>query len=323
VVISNLVSGKYTFRFTGTDNAGASATDDVSIIVSDPNSSSTENSTSQIIKYVGVNVYGGENPSTIEGWNNWNIGKAYSTNIQSGALLYHDGTNSGISVHLSMSNAIADNSAGYAGSMAPSEILRHTSFSNETRMLTISGLSTSKKFNLELYASRGGNQGSSTIFTINQSTVTINSYFNTDNKAVFNNLSPNANGQLQIEIKNGNPHGYNYLNGFALAEITTGQASTVNTMNASATENTSISGSWKIYPNPVNDRIGIEMTNSYTGEIKAQIIDHTGRLRQEFKINKNQPFINISVLTNNLSAGTYMLHFQLGNRRETRKFLKL
>jgi hypothetical protein len=99
--------------------------------------------------------------------------------------------------------------------------------------------------------------------------------------------------------------------------------SSQNTASTTATENTAIAGSWKIYPNPVNDRLGIEMTNSYNGEIKAQIIDHTGRLRQEFKINKNQPFINFHVLTNNLSTGTYMLHFQFGNRKETRKFLKL
>jgi hypothetical protein len=318
--ITNLVAGMYTFRFTGTDNAGNSAYDDISITV-------TQNNTAQAsrteVKYIGVNVYSGENPCNIQGWNNWNVGKGYKANIQSGAWPYSDGSSSSISTNLSMSSAVADNSAGYAGPMAPSEVLRYTSFSNETRVLTISGLSTSKKFNIELYASRNNSLGSTTRFTVNASSVTINSYFNAEKKAVFNNLTPNANGQLLVEIKNMNPQGYNYLNGFVLTEMNAGQVSTVNTLNASAAENTAINDSWKIYPNPVNDRLGIEMTNSYTGEIKAQIIDHTGRLRQEFKINKNQPFININVLTNNLSAGTYMLHFQFGNRRETRKFLKL
>jgi hypothetical protein len=99
--------------------------------------------------------------------------------------------------------------------MCPPEVLRYASYSTSARTLTFSGLSTTKTYSLELYASRA-NTGNSTTFTINGTAVTILTDNNKTNKAIFNGLTPTAGGQLVISIANVNT--YNYLNGLILTE---------------------------------------------------------------------------------------------------------
>jgi hypothetical protein len=49
---------------------------------------------------------------------------------------------------------VADNGTIYGSGMAPAEVLRYATTGNTTRTLTINGLFPTKKYNLELYASR-------------------------------------------------------------------------------------------------------------------------------------------------------------------------
>jgi hypothetical protein len=99
----------------------------------------------------------------------------------------------------------------------PPEVLRYTTLRARLRTLTFSGLSASKKYNLELYASRA-NTGNSTIFTIGTTSITIVTDNNKTNKASFFNLVPKCiTGKLVVNIKSGTT--YNYLNGFILTEM--------------------------------------------------------------------------------------------------------
>jgi hypothetical protein len=100
--------------------------------------------------------------------------------------------------------------------MAPAEVLRYDSYDVAPRTLTISGLNTSKTYNLEFYASRKIRTGEQTIFKIGSASQTVSTDNNLTHKASFSNIRPNAQGQIVITISNSKR--YNFLNGFTITE---------------------------------------------------------------------------------------------------------
>lgn len=169
-------------------------------------------------KSVQVNIYGGANSYLSSAWNNWNVGLDLTYNSNSGALNYSDGTTSGISAVLSSSRNIGDNTDAYGSGMAPAPVLRYASFSSTARSLTLSGLSPTKTYTLELYASRNTNDGNATVFSVNGIARTINTYNNLNDKATFTSLSSNGDGEIKVSITG--PNTFNYINGFTVTETT-------------------------------------------------------------------------------------------------------
>jgi lysophospholipase L1-like esterase/PKD repeat protein len=204
--VSNLTAaGTYQFELMVTDDSTGTNKDTVQVIVY-----ATLPPSQNVVK---VNVYGGSFPAGT-GWNNWNV----QNNLTLPSTLNENGTTSPVTANLAISNAIADNGATYPVTMCPVEVGRTTSYSTVTRLLTISGLTNTKKYNLELYSSRSGT-GNSTRFVISGTTVTVNSSNNYAAKASFTNLTP-VSGQIKVSIERVNT--YNYINGFIISEVVTG-----------------------------------------------------------------------------------------------------
>ena len=210
--VSALIAGTYTFRLTVTDNSGASASNDVAVYVSNATNPLTNNNGAKI-NVVNVNLFGGTNPFVNTAWNNWNV----SSSLSSGTLKYADATASTITASLSKSSGINDNGSAYGSGMAPAEVLRYTSNATTSRTLTLSGLSATKTYALEIYGSRNNYTGNSTGYTIGSTTKNIATYKNLSNKAVFASLTPNSSGQIVVTIANAQE--YNYINGFTLTEV--------------------------------------------------------------------------------------------------------
>ena len=105
---------------------------------------------------------------------------------------------SSVNAALSNSNGVNDNGTAYGGGIAPAQVLRYVSNATVQRTLGLSGLSSSKTYSLELYASRGNYNGNYTVFTINGLVQNISTYNNLTQKAIFNNLSPNASGTNKV-----------------------------------------------------------------------------------------------------------------------------
>mgnify|MGYP001599972327 FL=1 len=308
------------------------------MLTADGSSSST--SLSPVVtgtKYLNVNVFSGSNPINDTQWFNWNIGSGSATNLVSPVLKYSDGTASTITANLSQSTAVTDNQLGYpvSGSvMAPKEVLRYTSYATAKRTLTLSGLSASKKYDIELYGSRNGNPGNTTIFSVNGLNTTITTYKNFTSAANFTGLTPDGQGKITITLTSGST--YNYLNGFSITDGSTATSPSANasllssgTMEATAEdqvlnkEDGIISNSLKISPNPVHDSFILDLVNSELGSMQVQVIGVNGAVQKTFMMIKDQTHFTQSVSIGNLSAGTYFIRVQLKSWSGVSKILKL
>lgn len=316
-VINNLVAGTYVFKLLVTDNSGATASDQMQLTVM----------AVAVTKTINVNLYGGSNPYNNAAWNNWNVGTSSSSNITSGLFKYSDGTSSPIKAVLSYSLAVGDNASNYGSGMAPPEVLRYTSDGQNSRTLTLSGLSTSLQYSIELYASRWS-INNSTIFTINGISVTISTYYNFTATAVFSNISPNTQGQIVVGIQSAT--GWNYLNGFALTEqgSVPGIPASYTQVTSTAANNAAISElnnnkiSAQVFPNPVADNAILQVNNSQSGNMKVDIINVNGALQKELILKHVSPVTKISIPMKELPPGVYIIKVQLGKWSASKKIVK-
>jgi len=206
--------------------------------------------------------------------------------------------------------------------MVPNAVLRYTSYSNTARTLTIAGLAPSRKYDVELYASRYSD-GNSTVFTVNGTKVTINTFENYSNKARFTGIVPDAQGEITISIDKIN--NYDYLNGFAITE----QGNDYNTvsglgaiqMNKPTSARSDVP--FAIYPNPFNDRFAAQVNNELTGQMKIQIIDMNGAVKKQFQAVKDVPQpTQVYLSAGELASGMYLIRVTMGNWTSTQKAIK-
>lgn len=205
-------TGIRTFQVTATDNLGAHTADQVNVTIFPQSTGSS--------KTINVNLYGSASYIN-SAWNNWQV----TSSLNSGTLLYDDGTPSTISSVLSQEDGYADNGASYAVTMCPQQVGRDASYSTTTRNDTLKGLDNSKLYDISLYSSRG-NAGQTTRFTINGVNVDIATNNNFTTIASFPNTAPNSS---MIIITITALTSYNYLNGFSLIEH--GSSNTTPTTN--------------------------------------------------------------------------------------------
>jgi hypothetical protein len=269
-------------------------------------------------KFIKVNLFGGTNPYNNAEWNNWN---ASST---SAALKYSDGTTSTAKAALSIPGTIADNGATYPAGMAPSEVLRYTSYTTVTRTLTLTGLVSNKTYDIELYASRANNSGQTTSFSLAGINQNVNTYNNATQKAVFTGRTADANGSIVITISRQNT--YNYLNGFMITENSTSNLAGRGTNDAvaptaqeSVINNKEVFG---VYPNPFVDQVFLQLNNKENGLVNVSIIDQSGRVVQQLQYNKEQPLLNQTINFSNLKSGLYIIKVQIGKWTESKKLMK-
>jgi hypothetical protein len=283
--ITGLVAGAYVFRCTVTDNNGATASDDVNIQV---------NASGGTTKTMNVNLYANSDPYGNAAWNDWNV----ISSLSKSGNTYSDGSSSSINFVLSAQTDYRDNGAAYTGfTMCPDKVGRYTSFHDNTRTLTISGLDNTKLYELSFYASRI-NTAYSTVFTIGTSVVTVNVNNNKSVSATFSNMTPGS-GSIVVTISNASGSAYNYLNGFKLVESSSGARIAQSANNIPVT----------LAPNPANSQVTIS-TGKAIDEIR--VFDVTGRLRKQQRYNKaNMVTLNVS----DLRSGIYFVDIISGKDR--------
>jgi Predicted peptidase len=330
--VTTLIAGTYVFQLKVTDDKGASATDQVRVVVNAAPSGDIGSPGTPTLKYVNVNVYGGSNPYNNVQWNNWNVvtapGNNASIKVASGYFRYSDGSNSAIRAVLSHSQQVRDNGVPYvSGPIAPTEVLRTMSYSSVNRTLKITGLSASKKYTIHLYASRNS-PGVFTTFKINGVSREVNTYNNATYKASFTDITPAANGEIVVGIYKNNI--WNYLNGFTIIETGASTASARVAASFTAEQPGSGDGAagagkleFETYPNPVKDQLQVRLNNGHKGQMTVKVFDRSGALRQEIKTTKNSDLIQVLVPFEKLGTGTYFIRCAIGDWTETKQVVKI
>lgn len=320
--VSNLVTGIYKFRLYVTDNDGAIAHDDIVVTVL---SLSDDEPDSETTKTINVSINDGTLYNNSE-WNNWVLSDEEVSDISSGKLNYSDGNTSPISATLSYSLKLTDNTINYVEGMAPREVLRYTSCSEDARTLVITGLSQNKTYDIDLFSSRSVRYNS-TIYNVGKEGQNIPTYFNATNDALFDDLKSDSKGTITIYIRSGTI--YNYLNGFTITEnpainerkaVITKTSSDIELLK---TAPNSIAPSFSIYPNPVKDKFMVQLNYQHTGSTSLRVVDISGKVRRNINFKKDYTLGNVEVYAKDLPAGTYMVQVQTGNFSETKKIVKL
>lgn len=298
-------SGTRVFRLTVTDNAGATASKDVSVVVN--NQGTTTPTTT---KKINVNVYGTAAYNNAE-WNNWNT---YTGGLTSPSFKYSDGSSSSITAVLSAQSSYSDNGPNYAVTTFPQQVGRDASWHNTTRTLTIKGLDNSKRYDLGLLASRV-TAGQNTRFTINGISKDIATSNNFTNLAIFNDIVPSS---AAITVTISQTGYYNYLNGFTITEKTgTNSALTATAQKMVSVETVSV------FPNPIQDKFVLTVNNSFTGRLAIEIKDLNGNSKKRYTVNKPtagsmQNYLSVS----SIPSGQYIITAIMESWTESIKIIK-
>jgi hypothetical protein len=313
--VNNLVHGTYTFRLTVKDNSGNTGYDEVNIVVKP--SAVTIPPPSTTSKKIRVNIFGGANPYNNTQWNNWNVGIGKA--IVSQAFKYDDGSASVVKATLSQSTGIGDNSSSIPAGMAPSEVLRYTSYSTVARTLKLSGFSTSKRYDIELFASRNSSSGNRTVFAVSKAKDTVSTYNNSIEKAFLANLGPDANGQIVININR--LQTYTYLNGFIITERENATTTTEASQRIISAIETPVS--LNVFPNPVEDRLVVQVKNSFIGLMNVEIVDLKGVVIKTFSLSKSsegptQAYLSLA----GLQKGEYIVNVRMSQWSESKIIFK-
>lgn len=86
-------------------------------------------------------------------------------------------------------------------------------------------------------------------------------------------------------------------------------------------EKTEFEGFGEIFPNPVNDKVNIEIASIYEGDLKYYILDNSGSILDKNTINIGQGLFILEIDVSNLINGNYTLIFEFESNRISRKFI--
>jgi predicted esterase len=80
--------------------------------------------------------------------------------------------------------------------------------------------------------------------------------------------------------------------------------------------------SLSFYPNPVTDRVQLQLQNSYSGTFTVQVINSGGAVMKTFSLNKNSGYSQHNLYLGDLPRGNYILRMVTRNGTESRKLMK-
>ncbi len=118
--------------------------------------------------------------------------------------------------------------------------------SSNTKRISITGLSTARRYNLIFFASRGGVSDTRlTRYSVGSQTVSLNASGNTSNTVQINGLVPDNTGQILVNVVKDPTSSYAYINAMVIQAYTyTGIPIAPTALAASSSSRSSINLSW-------------------------------------------------------------------------------
>ncbi|HAS41145.1 MAG TPA: hypothetical protein DCS93_11735 [Microscillaceae bacterium] len=180
----------------------------------------------------------------------------------------------------------------------------------DTKQIKFSGLQTQSTYTFTFLSSRTGAGDKTTVFSHMGTSSSVNASDNVDNYAILENLVPNAQGEIVIEVSVGANATYAYLNGIIVEEY--GPSSSARQTQ----QNTSLQSQLQVtmYPNP-----GVGMLNyrQAEGVSLIQVLHTSGRIVKQVAVSQANGQVDLS----NLAEGVYLVQFIGKNNRTTKKLI--
>lgn len=231
----NNVQGNFSVTIKAADNMGSFSLEQFTIHVLNPNNS---------MVYINFN----SEMSVPEPWNNTEITTPRNGNVVSN-LKDSYGTPTGINLTFLddwTGSANVGSSTGNNSGIYPDNVMKtyYWDLSGSDRHLRLSGLSRTKLYTLDLFASRDGLGNRMTIFSINGVKDSINASNNTFKSVRFMDISPDQNGQITIAINRGSGSSYSYLNALVISAKDSDQVTPPVNVKAIGTATNKIKLTW-------------------------------------------------------------------------------
>ena len=173
-----------------------------------------------------------DNPAAAP-WNNTNnvpqVGSVYDnlTNDQGNST----GIDMTVMTDFSGENPFGMNTGNNSG-VFPDNVIRSTWWldANVTSQLKISGLSQSMKYSFVFFGSRDGGGDRTTVYTVNGTSVSLNCSFNISQTVQIDNITPDENGEVLIDISLGATATFGYI-GALVIQASNASVSSVGSFN--------------------------------------------------------------------------------------------
>ncbi len=240
---------------TATDNFGGVGTASFNLRVSDSRFTS-----------VNVNINGDASSAAASPWNNFNTG--LTSNVSIPNLLDENSANSGMTI-TSLDSWGGSRDWGYNSTnesgVFPDNVSKSYYFENSDNIkrFRVSGLTSSKRYNLIFFSSWVNVFNTSvTRFTINGQTVSLNAVENKGNTVQINNITPDVNGEILINVQRQAGTAFAILNAITIQSyIYTGQPLAPTNLAGFGKSKTSIKLNWG---DQSDNETGFEVSRSTT-----------------------------------------------------------
>ena len=291
--VTGLPLGKHDFQLTVTDAEGLQSQDVVTVEVVEPS-----NVNALVTTQINFTL-----PDVLPAGNQWN---ETSGSLQAGYQLTNltDANGQPQTFTMELVDAWTGRKKGgklvtNAPGLFPNEVREGVYFfernaTNNTRQIKFSGLNANTTYTFTFLSSRTGSGDKTTIFSANGIIDSVDANNNTEHLAKLSDLTPNAQGEIIINVALGVNAQFAYLNGIIIEAQPNGQASR-------KTKNVVVKELVRVYPNPTSRVLNYQNLS----EVKAIYIrDLQGRLVQQI----NTPSSKRLVL-NDLPNGLYLVEF--------------
>ncbi len=316
--VQGLMTGVYIFELTVTDNSGATAIDQVSVIVNPkpilPNQAPVANAgTNQTItepaSSIALNGANSFDPDgTITGYS-WSQISGPSTSVISGSS----------SVTPTVSQLIV-------GQYVFQLIVTDNNGATNADQVTITLNAGTPKANLLPIASAGTND----TLTLPNDTYVLNASASTDPDGTIDSYqwqqvsgpataSSSSMNSAQVTLSNLVAGDYE----FEVTVTDNAGATSSATMKLTVEQGFSLATRVSVFPNPANNMIHEKITSSIMGTVKVNVYDMNGRLVLSSQVEKTTDVIYEKLNVSQLAPGMYTIQINLANRKTmVSKFIK-
>jgi hypothetical protein len=97
---------------------------------------------------------------------------------------------------------------------------------------------------------------------------------------------------------------------------------TVSTKNATAIDETLAESNILLYPNPVDDKVTLEMDNVYTGELTIEVVNVAGQILSETQLDKNTQHFKTNIEMQSMESGVYFIHVVSEDNKVVKSIIK-